>query len=183
MHHFKKTVGYTSKYNIAWKGLKEGITEYVYLIDAEFFEQIDKSLVEKAEVLARVTIEKRNLVFTFGFELEGTVELTCDRCLEKYNQFIKQQVTLLIRIGDGLAEPGDDVIWISPGEDFINLAQLLYEYIVLSIPVRHVHPKDKNGKSLCNPEMLKQIEKYSTKESEPAKDHRWDELKKLMHTN
>jgi len=176
-------VGYTSKYNIAWKGLKEGITEYAYPIDEAFFEHIDKSMVEKAEVLARVTIEKRNLVFTFGFELEGTVELTCDRCLEKYNQFIEQRVTVLFRIGDGLTEPGDDVILISPEEDFINIAQLLYEYIVLSIPVRHVHPNDKNGKNLCNPEMLKQIEKYSKKESEPETDHRWDELKKLMHTN
>lgn len=183
MHHFKKTVGNTSKYDIAWKGLKEGITEYEYPIDEAFFEQIDKSLTEKASVLATVTVEKRNRVLTFGFELKGTVELICDRCLEKYNQFIEQQITLLIRIGNGPSEQGDDVIWISPEEDFINIAQLLYEYIVLSIPVRHVHPDDENGVSLCNPEMLKQIEKYSKNDNEPATDHRWDELKKLIQTN
>ncbi len=173
----------TSKYNIAWKGLKEGITEFEYPIGDAFFEQMDKSLVEKAEIQAKVTIEKRSQVMTLGLEWEGTVELICDRCLEKYDQVIEQQVTLLIKTGKRTSEPGDEVIWVSPEEDFIPIAQLLYEYIVLSIPVRHVHPDDKNGKSLCNPEMLKQLEKYTKKEREPETDQRWNKLNELLHTN
>jgi uncharacterized metal-binding protein YceD (DUF177 family) len=55
----------------------------------------------------------------------------------------------------------------------------------LSIPLRHVHPKNKDGKRDCNPEMLKKLKNYMRPESEdkPLTDPRWDALKKLGNIN
>ncbi|NQU86132.1 MAG: DUF177 domain-containing protein [Mariniphaga sp.] len=176
-------MGKTSIYNIAFKGLQEGIHEYEYQVENKFFELIDESLVENASVIAKVKFEKRSNLLTLFFNIKGTVELTCDRCLEIYDQPVKFKTSLFIKFGDGQFEDGDDVLWISPDEDFINVAQLLYEYIVLSIPARHIHPKDKNGKNKCSVQMLDQISKYTIKEKEHEPDQRWDALKKLRNNN
>jgi hypothetical protein len=51
--------------------------------------------------------------------------------------------------------------------------------------LRHIHPKNKNGKRECDPEMLKKLENYMHPESEDktTTDPRWDALKKLGNIN
>ncbi|MBN1822484.1 MAG: DUF177 domain-containing protein [Prolixibacteraceae bacterium] len=176
-------MGKTSQYSIAFKGLKEGIHEFEYKIGNKFFELFDKSLVEKANILAKVKFEKRSNLLTLFFHLKGTVELICDRCLDKYNQPVEIKTSLFVKFGENRFDDIEDVLWISPDEDFIDVAQLFYEYAVLSIPARHVHPKNKDGKRMCDPEMLDQIKKYKLKEKEQEPDHRWDALKKLRNNN
>jgi uncharacterized metal-binding protein YceD (DUF177 family) len=52
----------------------------------------------------------------------------------------------------------------------------------MTIPIRRVHPLDKNGKIGCNPEMIKKLnELLIDEEKEDNTDPRWDELKKLMN--
>jgi uncharacterized metal-binding protein YceD (DUF177 family) len=168
-----------SKYDIAYKGLAEGKHEFDFQIDAKFFELFDESIVEQANVVAKVTFEKRSAILSLIFKIKGEVELVCDRCLEKYYQPVKQKYKVFIKFGDGQYEEGDDVLWISPAKHQFNIAQLLYEYIVLSIPYQHVHPKSKDGNSTCDQEMIKQLNKYTYVEKEKEPDQRWDALKKL----
>jgi len=118
-----------------------------------------------------------------AFRIKGKVELICDRCLGKYDQDIEQDTYVFIKFGEGSSEEGDDVFWVSPEEHQFNIAQLLYEYIVLSIPVKHVHPDDENGESTCNKEMLKQLEKYSSGRKVSGTDKRWEVLGKLKNSN
>jgi uncharacterized protein len=176
-------VGKISKYDIAYKGLKEGKHKFEYQIDDKFFELFDVSLVQKANVQVKVTFEKRSTLLTLLFKIKGTVELTCDRCLENYNQPIKLKAELFVKFGEAKFEEGDDVLWVLPDEHHINIAQLLYEYVILSIPIKHVHPNDKNGNSTCNIEMIEQINKYSCIEKEEEPDQRWEVLKRLKNNN
>jgi uncharacterized metal-binding protein YceD (DUF177 family) len=53
---------------------------------------------------------------------------------------------------------------------------------MLALPIKRVHPLDKNGKSMCDPAMLKELEELIIEE-EKENDPRWDELKKLMNDN
>lgn len=172
-----------SNYDIAYKGLKEGKHEFEYQIDGKFFELFEDSLVQKADLTVNVELEKRSALLSLYFSIKGTVELTCDWCLEKYSQPVKQKAELFVRFGEGESEEGDDVLWISPEEHQINIAQIMYEYIVLSIPIKHAHPEDKNGQSTCDPEMLKQIKKYSCGVVEDEPDQRWEALNKLINNN
>jgi len=169
-----------SAYNIAFAGLKEGIHYYDFDIGDSFFENFENSLLDQAAVHMNVSLEKRNSFMTLTIELKGTVVLICDRCLDKYDQFIENKVVLIIKTGEAQADAGDEVIWIRPEDHQFNLAQLMYEYICLSIPLKHIHPQDKNGKNGCNPEMLKKLEEYT--HSKPEKtDERWEQLKFLIN--
>jgi uncharacterized protein len=176
-------VGKISKYDIAYKGLKEGRHKFEYQIDDAFFELFEGSLVQKSNVAAEVILEKRSTILILLFKIEGTLELTCDRCLENYDQPVKKTAEIFVKFGEEKFDDGDDVICVSPEEYHLNVAQLLYEYTVLSIPAKHVHPDDKNGNRTCNKEMIEQIKKYSTSANEETHDQRWDILKKLGNNN
>jgi uncharacterized protein len=63
----------------------------------------------------------------------------------------------------------------------LDLRQQIYEFIMLALPIKRVHPADKKGKSTCDPVMLKKLEELIIEEKE--NDPRWDELKKLMNNN
>lgn len=185
MQHFFRIVSWISKYDIAFKGLAEGLHEFDFQIDDTFFGHFEGSLVDKGDVAVKVTFEKRSAFLKLHLKIKGWLELTCDRCLEVYQQKIKNKAEIFVKFGEKEFEEGENVIWILPEEHQINVAQIIYEYISLSIPLRQVHPKDETGKRSCNREMVKRLKEYmhSGKEEKPAADPRWDVLKNLENNN
>ena len=181
MQHFF-AVERLSTYNIEFKGLSEGQHEFDYQIGKQFFELFEGSLVNEGDVHVKVIFDKHSSFLELHLSLGGTVVLTCDRCLEPYHQKIKGTASLFVKFGDTESEEGDDVVWVHPDEHLINVAQLIYEYITVNIPLRHVHPGKKDEKNSCDPEMLKKLEEYTRPESEKT-DERWSELKKLLNNN
>jgi uncharacterized protein len=171
-------MGWRAKYDVEFKGLKEGLHEFEFEVRDAFFEHFEQGLVSVGNIKMKVKLEKRSSFLKLFFKLNGWVELTCDRCLENYRQKVKHKSELFVKFGENDYED-DEIIWVLPEEHRINLAQLIYEYIVLSIPIRHVHPK-KKGVSECNTEMLEELKKHKQQkeETEEIVDPRWAELKK-----
>jgi uncharacterized protein len=186
--HFFGIVGWKAKYDIEFKGLKEGLHDYEFEADRKFFEHFDEGLVPNGEVKIAVELEKRSAFLKLNFEFSGWVELTCDRCLESYEQEIELETELFVKFGEETGfEEGDNVIWVLPEEHVINLAQVIYEYTVLSIPMKHIHP-NKKGENSCDPEMLKKLKQYMHAEPEEKSndediDPRWAALKNLKNNN
>lgn len=186
--HFFGIVSWKSKYDIEFKGLKEGLHDYEFEIDNKFFEHFDESLVDVGEVQIKVQLEKRSAFLKLKFKFKGWVELICDRCLEPYKQDIKLETDLFVKFGEeNEFDEGDNVIWVLPEEHVLSLAQVIYEYAVLSIPLKHVHP-NKAGDNSCNPEMTAKLNSYMHTEKEVKNedeeiDPRWAALKKLKNNN
>ena len=181
-------MSWKSKYDIEFKGLKEGLHDYEFEIDNKFFEHFEESLVEVGEVHVKVGFEKRSAFLKLYFEFAGWVELICDRCLEPYKQNIKLETELFVKFGEESEfDEGDNVIWVLPEEHVLNLAQVIYEYTALSIPLKHVHP-DKKGANSCDPEMMAKLNSYMHTEKEEKDeneeiDPRWAALKNLKNNN
>ena len=180
-------MSWKTKYNIEFKGLVEGLHNYDFKVDAKFFEHFNESLVENGDVDVKVGLEKRSAFLKLYFGIEGWLELTCDRCLDEYKQEVELQTELFVKFGEETEfDEGDNVIWILPVEHHLNLAQLIYEYVVLSIPLRHVHPNE-TGENSCNEEMLKRLNTITkvddVEDAEEEIDPRWAALKNLKNNN
>lgn len=178
---------YFSEYDIAFKGLKEGLHQYNFEIDDKFFEQFENSLVVKGKVMANVTLTKQSTLLILDMEIEGSVELQCDRCLENYQQSVTNNNKMYVKFGTEAEDQSDEIIVISFDEHELNLAYYLYELIILGLPIQHVHPMDEQGNSTCDPEMLEKLNEYlveeediSSEEDDEPIDERWSELKKLL---
>jgi len=174
-------MGWSTKYDIEFKGLKEGLHEFEYDIENEFFEYFDSEFVTVGSLLVKVKLEKRSTFLKLFFYIKGWIELTCDRCLGQYSQDIVHKDEIFVKFGENVDQSDDKIIWVLAGEHCINIARLVYEYIIISIPLRHVHPDNEIGESTCNSEMIRKLEEYSCAPHEKADtDPRWDALKSIL---
>ena len=125
------------------------------------------------------SLRRKIICFFFDFTIEGTVTVPCDRCLEDLDLDIEGYYELVVKVGDENEELSETVIVISSKEYEIDVAQYIYEFISLMIPMRNVHDETENGQA-CDPEILKEIEKHLAHENPEAPvDPRWEALKKI----
>jgi uncharacterized metal-binding protein YceD (DUF177 family) len=182
------------EYNIAFKGLKDGEHVFKYRLGDAFFELFEQPQVETGDLLATVTLIKSSRMMEFQFHIEGEVGTTCDRCLSNVDVPIDYEGTIYVNFGDEYDEPTEEIVVLPHEEHTFNVAEFMYEFIVVSVPIRHVHPDNEDGTSGCDPEMLEKLDQYMVdEESLPDSDEegtedepidpRWDELKKLINKN
>ena len=79
--------------------------------------------------------------------------------------FLKSKVN---EEGEKEKEDEDDVVFIPRSETVLDVAEWIYEFIMLSIPIQHIHPDKEDGSEGCNPEALKLLKKM-TDDAQPAK--------------
>ena len=186
-HSFFRNVSWETKYNIEFKGLKEGVHDFEFEVNDQFFAHFDESPVNNGELAVKVMLEKRSTFLKLELDLTGWMILTCDRCLEPYRQPVENNTEIFVKFGEERTgnDEEDNIIWLSTEDHQVNLAHLIYEYAVLSIPLRHVHPKNSEGKRGCDPEMIAKLKKYTqpVKDEESKTDPRWDALRNLGNYN
>jgi len=169
-------------YNIPYKGLKDGKHQYEFHVDDAFFEAFPESEIHKGKLTALIELIKRPTGIESHFDIDGMVTVPCDRCLDDLDCPINYQGTLYFEFGEESEEVTDELIMISAGENHLDLAQYIYEFIYLSLPLQKVHGKNKAGKSLCNQDMLERLGSMtSNNDDDEIDDPRWDKLKDLIN--
>jgi len=162
-------------------GLVEGDHDFSFELDHKFFASLEQTEIEKGKLKAEVILEKKIGVFSLHFHLKGEVEVICDRCLEAFMTEIDAEQTIFIKLGEQAGEIEDDVIMIHRDDHEIEVGQLMYEFILLALPYQRIHPDDEEGKSGCNPEMIRKLEEHQgIEEKNDQTDPRWDSLKGII---
>lgn len=198
MHRFIRpnTVGKFDLYKLPLKALSEGIHSFKYDLDNDYFKKIDSPEVQKGSVKAKVQLKKTATTYELDFHLNGTVFIACDRCLDDMEQEITYTGKLVVKFGDDYSQESDEIVVIPEAEGEINIAWFLYEFIILSIPVKHVH-----APGTCNKMMTTKLKKHlihkvsedgdevifddfeavdEIEETEKDTDPRWDDLKNII---
>ena len=174
------------KYVIALSKLPLGTQTYSYRLDDAFFEFVDGPEIRKGNVSVDISLRKSAKSFELRFHSKGYVMIPCNRCMEDMKQEIETENELIVKFGDKHEEVDDTLVVVPeyPGE--IDLSWYLYEFIALSIPIRHVH--EKGG---CSEMMEEQLMRYMTEErmddddetetESKGTDPRWDALRSLLN--
>ena len=153
-------------YTISFKGLSLGSHVFDWILDGGFFALYEMSEIGDASISVQLTLVKHSLFLELNFMLDGWVEVCCDRCLDPLKLEITSDSRMFVRFGEHADEDDsddDDLIILPHGEDQLDVAQYLYEYAHLSLPIRRVHPDDDNGQSACNAEMISKLEQFLVK--------------------
>ena len=145
-------------YKIGFSSLAKGRHAYSFDIGPEFFECFEHSEVAQGLIRLELDLVREENMLVLEFSFSGWVELFCDRCLEAYHEDVEHSATLYVKFGDDHYEQSDDVIVIPSTESHFDIAQYVYEFIHLNLPIKRVHPDDINGKSGCDVEMIKRAD-------------------------
>ena len=165
-------------YKIDLKGLTEDEIVRQFDLDDSFFVSLENSQLEHGSLHVSVSIRKMTGFFELSFRTEGTVTVSCDRCLDDMEQPIEADNRLVVKLGDTYSDD-DDTIIVNEDEGILDLSWFIYEFIMLAIPIKHVHAPGK-----CNSAMTQKLDELSgavrsSKEAAEAVDPRWEALNKL----
>jgi len=166
---------------IPFSGLKQGKHEFEYTIENEFFESFEYDEFNGADIKLDVTLNKMSTMMELEMKARGTVNVNCDLTSEAYDQKIKADLDLVVKFGDEYNNDNDEILIIPHSEYQINIAQYVYEMLVLSVPLKKIHPGVLDGS--LQSEVLDKLEELQPKETKENKkdiDPRWDALKKLL---
>ena len=129
-----------------------------------------------------VHLDKHTTFLEFFINVSGTVQLICDISTDEFSENIMNDLKILVKFGEEYDDSNEDIITIPQKDSDFNIANLIYETVVLSIPMKKVAPSVRD-----NDEYKKLLEKYSPKpieeEEEQSTDPRWEALKKLRDNN
>jgi uncharacterized metal-binding protein YceD (DUF177 family) len=174
-----------NEYDINLVGLKDKKHEYDFVLDNGFFELFEQNLVNGGQLTAHVEMDKSPLLLNFDISINGVVNLTCDRSLEEFDYQVEIHQNLLIKFGDEDLELDENVLQITHGAQKINMAQHLFDYIGLAIPMKKLHPRfvadEAEEGDILIYSTAKETGEAGTEEDgkEENNDPRWDILKNL----
>ncbi len=141
------------------------LQECEYLLENKFFTDIDADEIQKGKVNVKLAVKKLSMMYELNFDIEGTIVVPCDRCLDDMNLPVKTANRLVVKFGKEYSEESDEIVVIPEEEGIINVAWFLYEFIVLTIPIKHVHLPGK-----CNKTMTSKLKKHTPKGTEEEED-------------
>ncbi|AOW22110.1 YceD family protein [Urechidicola croceus] len=164
------------EFNISFVGLKQGNHQFHYQIDNTFFEYFQYYEFEDVDIKVELQFEKKHNMFNLLFNSKGVVTVTCDISNEPFELPIEGTLPLIVKFGEEYND--DNEILIIPHNDYqLNVSQFIYEMIVLSIPIKKVHPGVIDG--TLQSDILKKLEELKVKKKKDIIDPRWEKLKDL----
>ncbi|MCO5725803.1 YceD family protein [Robiginitalea marina] len=169
------------EFTIPFSGLKLGKHHFDFQIDQSFFDAFQYEEFNDAQVRVDLVLEKMSTMMEAHITAEGWVNVDCDLTSEPYDQPIAAELNLVIKFGEEFNNEDDEVLVLPHGEHQFNIAQYVYEMLVLAVPGKRVHPGVADG-TLDSEALrkLKELEPKEVRENQDQTDPRWDALKQLL---
>ena len=143
--------------------MADGRHEQDFECDTQFFRNMENTEVISADVHVHLDIVKKHDAYDMTFTLKGMMQIPCDRCLDPMDHEVDTTYHITVKYGDEYNDESDDVLVIPYQDTNLNVAYMLYDTIMLTIPLRHVHPMGK-----CNRAMAAVLNKHNANIDEEA---------------
>ena len=168
------------QYDIHIFKLSNSEHDYEFDISDSFFELFDSEYISKGQLKAFVTLQKSDSMIQMTFNIEGTIELTCDRSLDLFDHPLEIKRNMIYKFGEEEKELSEDVYVIHKDTQTMNIADILFEFIGLEVPMKKLHPRfvvEDNDEDF---EMIYSSEEETEEQDEEETiDPRWAALKDL----
>jgi uncharacterized protein len=160
-----------------------------FKLTSEFFSLFEESVVQKGLLDVDVVLEKTALHIRVSISINGIVELVCDRSLDEFDYQINSVTPLIFKFSEEEeGEITDEIIGIKRETTKINMAQYIYEFINLELPIKKLHPRFQGEENQEDDSFLiysteSKEEENNDSPTEDLMDPRWLALKSLNDKN
>lgn len=157
------------EFEIAFVGLKPGVHEYSYEIGDRFFEAYQQQDFRNCHARVKLLLDKKSSFMLLRFEIGGQLEVTCDRCNSLLPLELWDEFTITVKMVEepelmNDQEDDPDVYYISRGESHLDVANWIYEFINLSIPMQKTCAFENMDGPHCNPAAMDMLKKLGAEE-------------------
>ncbi len=170
-------------FSLPYIGLKDGIHTFNFVANKDFFAEFPNSPIKDGSFEILLEVDKRPGLSEFNFDISGYANAVCDRCLADIKLPVTGTYRIIIKIGNSHAED-DEVIYIKDDESHIDLSQIVYEYICLSMPLVHVYDCASEIPRVCNDEILNKLNPLTEPEGGDLPNGKlWENFKNIFPEN
>ena len=82
-------MNYLDQFSINIINLSLGVHTFEFDLDERFFENFEEDEISKARVKVLLSLEKQERMLVLYFDIKGSVNVMCDRCLDQFDQPVK----------------------------------------------------------------------------------------------
>lgn len=161
------------QFQLPVKGLKDGLHNYEFDIDSEFFKEFEESPIQNANVVVEMIFDKSPDMFVLDFHIKGKIQTDCDRCLSPINLPIESKNQLLIKLTQEETQNEADIVFVDSAISILDVSEYIYDFIILSVPLKKVYDCLSENPRPCNLKMLEYLNQNQTdliKEDNPFKE-------------
>lgn len=138
--------------------MDDGSYQFDFQVGDDLFLRFDNEEIRESKLEVSVELVKKTEGISLFLKGKGEIELQCDRCLDYFLHDIDSQHEVQIHLAEETNfDTDEDFVCLARSEEKLDLAYFIYEMVILSLPIRRVHPEDEDGNSMCNPEVVKYI--------------------------
>ena len=168
----------SNQFLLKFVGLKDGDHKFEYKLDNNFFITHGYLDFNSCNINVKVQLIKKVTVLELNIIGDGITNINCTLSNESFDYIINSKMKVLVKFGEKYDDSNDELIILPYGSHTIELDQLLYEMIVLSMPIRNVHPGIEDGS--LKSDILNRLKDFDiNKEKSSNFDPRWEKLKQL----
>lgn len=166
-------------YELSFSGLSNGKHSFHFLVDQEFFDLFKVELeFSQPKIEVDIVLEKHTTFLEVSLHIDGEVILLCDMSAALFPYHVSHEINVLVKFGEDYNDDHDEVITIPMHSHSFNVAQLIYEAVNLSIPMKKISP------DLDEEEYQQLYQKYEfgyvqDEGLDEQVDPRWEVLSKL----
>ncbi|MEZ0608319.1 DUF177 domain-containing protein [Fibrella sp. WM1] len=175
-------------YDINIAGLENKRYEYDFTSDKSFFQVLEQQLIGDGNVTTHLVLDKSETMIRLDFAIQGSVEQICDRSLDPYDESVDTHQTLYLKFADRNEELTDEIELIERNTQTINVARYIFDFIVLALPMKRLHPRfraneddDEESEGTLIYTSGSTTAADESNEETPAVDPRWEALRKLSN--
>lgn len=138
-------------YLIPLNGLASGKKDFLWNAGKMFFEDFGNEEMLDAALEIAAEAEKSGKDVHVDCRISGTVTVLCDRCMDELVLPVDTEAKISVRYGEAPEEISDDdgtdggreIVWIGAAETELDMRQLIYDYVCLSLPMQRFHEEGK----------------------------------------
>jgi len=172
-----------SKYDILIHGLEDKSHEFEFEGTDAFFREFDQDIVEGGSFKAKAILEKSPALIRLNMDITSRLRLQCDRSLDIFEEEFHSLEMHIFKFGSEAAEMSDDLEVIPFGTHKINIANLLFDYILLQVPMKKLHPRFRSEDIPEEGALIYKDPEFTEEKQEEIQDPRWAALINLKNKN
>lgn len=189
-------MGKFSDFKLQLKSLSQGEHVFDYHIGEQFFVNMENTDVREADLNVKLKVTLVGERYCLDFAITGTVTTLCDRCLDDLVIPIDATYKIMVEFGKDYNDDSDELLVIPDNDPTLNVAYMIYDTVVLAIPIKHVHPMGKCNRQMSallrkhrasgsnedaelENELIDEMDSMDDSGADAPTDPRWDALKSI----
>jgi uncharacterized metal-binding protein YceD (DUF177 family) len=145
-----------------------------YHLGKEFFAKFASDQIVGGCVDVEVNIRKNAANADLCLDVDGVVDIICDRCCDTMPLHIKTKESVIVKFKAEYPDNKNDIILADVKTGTLDISDYMFETLILQIPIQNFH---KEGE--CNPTMIDKLKKYLKEPEKSRSDPRWEALKNI----